>query len=401
MRPFAGRRVLLAVAGGIAAYKAAELARLLAQAGAVVDVLLTESGARFVGPTTFEALTGRPVRTSLWARALDHIELARAADLAIVAPATADLLARLAAGRADDLVTTTLLATTAPVLLAPAMNTRMLEHPGTQRNLATLRAWGHHVVGPEYGPLAEPEEGWGRMSEPETILAHAGRLLEGRTPWSGRWALVTAGPTREPVDAVRVLTNRSSGRMGYALAAALWRRGAEVELVTGPTELAPPVGPAVRRVETAEEMCAQVVRSAPEADALFMVAAVADFRPRGPGAGKLRRREGPPALELELTPDVLAAARPRLPAHALAVAFALEVDPEGAVERAEAKRAERGLDCVVLNVASEPGAGFEVETNRVTLCLAGGRRVDLPPGPKAEVAEAILDHLEPLLRPAP
>lgn len=397
MRPFAGRRVLLGVAGGIAGYKAAELARLLTQAGAAVDVVLTQGGSHFVAPTTFEALTGRPVRRSIWERALDHLELGKSADLAIVAPATADLLAKLACGLADDLLTTTLLACTAPVLLAPAMNARMLEHPATQRNLTTLREFGHLVVGPDYGALAEAEEGWGRMSEPETIFAHAGRALEGRTPWTGLSAVVTAGPTREPVDAVRVLSNRSSGRMGYALAASLWRRGASVELVSGPAAAAAPVGPALRRVETAQEMCEAVQRSAPEADALFMVAAVADFRPRSPAAGKIRRQDDAPPIELEPAPDVLGAVRGALPERALAVGFALE-DGDDAIERAQAKRRQKNLDCVVLNRATEEGAGFEVETNKVVLLFRDGGRVDLPLAPKHEIADGILDHLEPLLR---
>lgn len=398
MRPFAGKRVLLGVAGGIAAYKAAELARLLVKAGATVDVVLTEGGSHFVTPTTFEALTGRPVRCSLWERALDHVELGKEADLAVVAPATADLMAKLATGQADDLLTTALLACTAPVLLAPAMNFRMAEHPATQRNLTTLREFGHLLVGPEHGSLAEAEEGWGRMSEPETIFAYAGRALEGDTAWTGRRAIVTAGPTREAVDAVRVLANRSSGRMGYALAASLWRRGAGVELVSGPTELRPPVGPALRRVETAEEMCRAVHQAAPQTDLLFMVAAVADFRPRAPSRAKLRRRDGAPRVELELAPDILGSVRDRLPAHAFVVGFALE-DGDDAVGRAEAKRKEKNLDCVVLNRASEEGAGFEAETNRVTLLLKDGGRVDLPMAKKSELADAILDRLEPLLRP--
>ena len=396
MRPFAGKRVLLGVAGGIAAYKAVELARRLTQAGAAVDVVLTEGGSHFIAPTTFEALTGRPVRRSLWERALDHIELGRAADLAVVAPATADLLAKLAAGMADDLLTTTLLACPAPVLLAPAMNFRMLEHPATQGNLARLREFGHIVVGPEHGALAEAEEGWGRMSEPEMILAHAGRALEGATPWTGRRVLVTAGPTREPVDLVRVLSNRSSGRMGYALAGSLWRRGASVELVSGPAAASPPIGPALRPVETAQEMCEAVQKSVPDVDALFMVAAVADFRPKGPVAGKIRRGDGAHAIELESTPDILGTARGALPEGALAVGFALE-HGDDALERAEQKRREKDLDCVVLNRV-EPGAGFEVETNKVALLFRDGGRVDLPQASKLEIAEGILDHVERLLR---
>lgn len=397
MRPFAGKRVLLGVAGGIAAYKAAELARLLVKAGAALDVVLTEGGSHFVTPTTLEALTGRPVRRSLWERPLEHIELAKAADLAIVAPATADLLARLAHGQADDLLTTTLLAYAGPLLLAPAMNTRMWDHPATQRNAVLLREFGHVLVGPDYGELAEAEEGWGRMSEPEAIVAHAGRLLEGETAWTGRRAVVTAGPTREPVDDVRVLSNRSSGRMGFALATSLWRRGAAVELIHGPVTVPPPLGPALRPVETAQEMCEAVQRAAPDADALFMVAAVADFRPRTRAQGKLRRGDGAPRIDLELAPDILGSVRGALPEHALVVGFALE-NGDDAVARAESKRSEKNLDCVVLNSAAEEGAGFEVETNKVVLLFRDGGRVDLPLAPKAEVADGILDHVERLLR---
>jgi phosphopantothenoylcysteine decarboxylase/phosphopantothenate--cysteine ligase len=245
----------------------------------------------------------------------------------------------------------------------------MWDHPATQRNVATLREFGHAIVGPDYGELAEAETGWGRMAEPQTIFAHAGRVLEGTTPWTGRRVVVTAGPTREPVDGVRVLSNRSSGRMGFAL------------------------------VETAQEMCDAVHRAVADADALFMVAAVADFRPRDPAPGKLRRVDGAPRIELELAPDILAAVRGTLPEGALVVGFALEDgEGDGAIERAEAKRKEKDLDCVVVNSATEAGAGFDVETNRVVLVFRDGGRVDLPLASKAEIADGILDHLEAGLR---
>ncbi len=279
MRPFDGRRVLVGVSGGIAAYKSAELVRRLVQAGCQVRVILTDNGARFVGPTTFEGLTGEPVLQSLWDGALQHIELGRWADAIIVAPATANLLARLAAGLADDLLTTTLLAAPRRALLAPAMNARMYEHPATRQNLERLTEFGHEIVGPAFGELAEREEGWGRMVEPDVLFAHIGRQLEPASRWRGRRVVVTSGPTWEPVDAVRFLGNRSSGRMGHALAAAAWRRGAEVTLISGPVQVAPPTGVAVIQVETAAQMGEVLSDVVKQAEALFMAAAVADFRP--------------------------------------------------------------------------------------------------------------------------
>ena len=250
---FAGRHVVLGVSGGIACYKSCTLARQLSQDGAEVDVVLTPSAAEFVRPLTFEALTGRPVLTSLWQRdrALAHIGLAKEPDLVIVAPATANVLARAAMGLADDLLTTLLLVRTGPVLAAPAMNDAMYAHPATRANVKTLAERGWHFVGPDIGPLAEgPSERPGRMSEPAAIFAAAARLLLARAPWQGKTVVVTAGPTREHLDPVRVVTNPSSGRMGYALAEAAYERGADVILVSGPTELEPPAGVTTHRVET-------------------------------------------------------------------------------------------------------------------------------------------------------
>jgi len=397
MRPFEGRRVLLGVAGGIAAYKSAELARRLVQEGSEVQVILTRNGARFVGPTTFEALTGRPVVESLWEGAVTHIELGRWADAIVVAPATADLIAKLAAGIADDLLTTTLLAASERALLAPAMNTRMYEHPATQRNIETLRSFGHPIVGPAYGELAEGEVGFGRMSEPEEILAHVGRVLSRGGRWRGRRVVVTAGPTWEPVDAVRFLGNRSSGRMGHAIAAAAWRRGADVVLINGPTEVDPPAEiEDVRQVETAEEMGLALSDALLDADVLFMAAAVADFRPRDPRDDKIRRSAGMTSISIESAPDLMATASGTASDDCVKVAFALEVG-EGAEESARRKLKEKGAHLIVLNDASEPGSGFGVETNRVTIIDASGAAEKLPQMLKTEAADEILDRAERFL----
>ncbi|HSR42405.1 MAG TPA: bifunctional phosphopantothenoylcysteine decarboxylase/phosphopantothenate--cysteine ligase CoaBC, partial [Longimicrobiales bacterium] len=289
-RPWQGARVVLGVTGGIAAYKSVQLARDLTRCGAAVDVVLTDSATRFVRPLTFEGVTGRPVHTDLWSDpsasegAALHIRLGLDADVVCVAPATADLVARAARGRASDLLGTVLLVTRAPVLLCPAMNDRMYGHPQVQANLAHLRdALGYRTVGPDVGPLAAGEgEGPGRMTEPEEILEHVGRALEPENALTGRTVLVTAGPTREPLDPVRYLGNRSSGLMGDALARGAWRRGAGVVLVSGPTSLAPPPGVELLRVETAREMEREVRRRLPDADVAIFAAAVADFRPAEP-----------------------------------------------------------------------------------------------------------------------
>lgn len=310
----AGRHVLLGVSGGIASYKACTLARRLAEAGTAVDVVLTAAAAEFVRPLTFEALTGRPVLTSLWTpgRALDHIALARNPDLVVLAPATANLLARSAAGIADDVLTTILLARDGPVLVAPAMNDAMYAHPATQANLETLHQRGWRFVGPDVGPLAEgPSERPGRMAEPEAIFTAAVRAVRGTaSPLRGRRVLVTAGPTREHLDPIRVVTNISSGRMGFALAADAYARGAEVTLLAGPTALTPPPGVRVERVETTADLAAAVARHLPETDVLLMAAAPADYRPDAPATGKRPRSDGPVSLTLHPTDDVLEATRP-------------------------------------------------------------------------------------------
>lgn len=400
-RPWAGRRVVLGVAGGIAAYKSVQLARDLALAGAVVDVVMTDAARAFVGPISFEALTGRPVKTGLIEEgdALVHIRLAREADVVCVAPATADLMARAAAGRADDLLSAILLATRAPVVLCPAMNDAMWAHPATQRNVAWLRdTAGHIIAGPAVGPLAYGEgQGPGRMEEPEVIFEHVGRTLAGDAAFKGRRVVVTSGPTREPVDPVRVLSNRSSGRMGHALALAAWRRGADVTLITGPTPVEPPPVLETIRIETAAGMEAALRETVPAADVLIMAAAVADFRPAAVASGKIRRVDGPSSITLEPVPDLLAATRPLRRDGAVVVGFALETEP--GEESARAKLASKGLHMIVLN-RTGPGTGFESATNRVTLIADDGSAESLPMLPKEEVAERVLDRVAERLVPA-
>jgi len=396
--PFAGRHVVLGVSGGIACYKSCTVARRLAEGGAAVDVVLTASAAEFVRPVTFEALTGRPVLTSLWERdrALAHIGLAKEPDLVIVAPATAHLLARAAMGMADDVLTALLLARTGPVLVAPAMNDAMYAHPATAANLKVLGQRGWHFVGPEIGALAEgPSERPGRMSEPETILAAAARVIgqNGGGKWAGKRVVVTAGPTREHLDPVRVLTNPSSGRMGYALAEAAHARGADVVLVTGPTELPLPGGVAAHRVETTAELQRAVQALMKGAQVLFMAAAPADYRPKTTAKTKRPRGAGAVSLELEPTADILASLK--RPKDCVVVGFALETG--NGLARARQKLQDKALDFVVLNDALEPGAGFEVLTNRVSVLDKGGRQVDLPLLPKRDVAERILDAVEEAL----
>ena len=393
-----GRRVVLGVSGGIACYKACTIARRLTEMGAAVDVVLTSAAARFVGLATFEALTHRPVLTSLWQpdTALAHLELGQNADLIILAPATANLIARAAQGIADDILTAMLLARTAPVLVAPAMNDEMFAHPATQKNLETIRGMGWLVVGPEIGPLAEgTSERPGRMTEPEAIVAAAERKI--RAPGgvlAGKRIVVTAGPTREGLDPVRVFTNRSSGRMGYAVAAAAYGRGADVTLVSGPTTLPLPFGVDAVTVETTADLQEAVATALADADVLVMAAAPADYRPQEERQTKGPRGDGPVDVRLEPTVDVLETTRSKRKKGSIIVGFALETS-EG-VQRARGKLDGKGLDLIVLNMANEPGAGFDVETNRVTL-ISRTETVNLPHMSKHEVAERLLDAVELLL----
>lgn len=395
MRPFDGRRVLLGVTGGIASYKTVALARQLTQAGALVDVVMTRSAREFVGAVTFEALTGRPVYTQIVAEgsALDHITLARGNELVIIAPATADFIARAADGRANDLLSAVLLATRAPVLVVPAMNDHMWAHPQTAANVQHLRGLGYGVLEPGVGPLASPEEGAGpgRMREPDEIVAEAARLLDRSGGLAGRHVVVTAGPTREPVDPVRFISNRSSGRMGVAVAEAAARRGADVLLIAGPLSVPPPHGSRVVHVETTEDMAGAVGEALPAADVLVMAAAPADFRVRRPAASKIKKGGAAPALDLEATPDILTTTKSRRKKGCIVVGFALETDD--LIENAAAKLESKALDFIVANAAGEPGAGFGGDTNRVTIIARGGATEALPLMSKAAVADAILDRV--------
>jgi phosphopantothenoylcysteine decarboxylase/phosphopantothenate--cysteine ligase len=400
LRPYANRRVLLGVAGGIASYKTAWLARLLTKAGAEVDVVMTRAATEFVGAVTFEALTGRPVHTGLFdpGHALDHVRLAKAAHVVVVAPATADLMARAATGQADDLLTACLLATEAPVLLVPAMNDRMWAHAQTQANAAHLRSLGYRLLDPDEGMLAAGEgSGPGRMPEPETIFAHVGRLLEDqKAPLAGRRVLVTAGPTREAIDPVRFLSNHSSGRMGTAIAAAAWRRGAEVTLVAGPLAVPTPVGVRHVSVDSTNEMRAEVERALGDADVLVMAAAPADYRPKDVATSKLKKTGDARSIALTENDDILVSTRSARRDGAVIVGFALETDD--VVANARRKLEAKALDMIVLNDAKEPGAGFAVETNRVTILSRGKDEPErLPMLTKHEVADAILDRVEALL----
>jgi phosphopantothenoylcysteine decarboxylase/phosphopantothenate--cysteine ligase len=389
----AGRRVLLGVTGGIAAYKAALLARLLVTAGASVQVVLTRSATRFVGADTFGALTGRPARTDLWeepGRVL-HVELAREADVAVVAPATANLLAKLATGLADDLLSSALLECPAPLVLAPAMHTGMWEHPATRANLETLRARGAQVVGPGTGPLAAGDEGVGRMSEPEEVLAAVEAAVGRGGDLAGRRVVVTAGPTHEPIDPVRFIGNRSSGKMGFAVAREAAARGADVTLVLGPGTEPPPETIRTVRVTTAAEMRDAVRSAAGDADAIVMAAAVADFRPAEAAAEKLKKEAGPPAVELVATPDILRELGEG-PAGRLLVGFAAET---GDLEAAGRRKLEaKGADLIVVNEVGRPGTGFGSDTNHAMILSADGKDdAPLATWTKPQLAVAICDRI--------
>lgn len=393
---------MLGVTGGIAAYKTIQVARDLTRLGAEVQVVLTRSAQKFVAPLTFEGVTGRPALTDLFSAqgAALHIRLGREADVVCVAPATADFLARAAQGRADDLLCTTLLATRAPVVVCPAMNDRMFAHAQVQANLEHVRSeLGYVVEGPAEGALAVGEgEGPGRMIEGWQIQEAIGRALARSDRWAGVSVLVTAGPTQEPIDPVRYVGNRSSGRMGYAIAQAAWRRGADVTLVSGPSNLPAPYGVRVERVETAVEMDAAVRTRIGEADVSVFAAAVADFRPTDPRTSKMKRAANADglAVSFEENPDIALGTRDGRKAPSVAVGFALETDD--LIENARSKLERKGFDLIVANRADEEGAGFGTTTNRVTILDGAGEGEALPLQSKDEVAEEILDRVEAKLR---
>jgi len=393
-------RIALGVSGGIAAYKAAELVRLLQDKGVDVQVVMTSHACEFVTPLTFAALSGHKVITGMFGdapgstnveSAIEHIDVAQAIDALVIAPATANVLAKMAQGIADDFLTTLCLATRAPLIVAPAMNVTMWEHPATQQNLGTLRSRGVRVIDPEEGSLACGMTGAGRLASPEIIADAVFDTLGIRDDLKGEVVLVTAGPTHEPLDAVRYLSNRSSGKMGYALAEAARRRGALVILVAGPTHLEPPSVNRVERVETATEMAEAVIRHAEKASVIIMAAAVADFRPATVYPGKIKKHRGVPRMELEPTRDILDefAKRPR--DGQIIIGFAAET--ENLTENALAKLRAKNLDLLVANDVSRSDAGFDVDTNVVTLFFPDGTSLALEKMSKLDVAHRVLDHV--------
>ena len=391
------RRVVLGVTGGISAYKAVEVCRRLVEAGVHVVPVLTNDALRFIGKTTFSALASEPAQSSLFDEAspIPHTLLGQSTDLVVVAPATADFLARYAAGMANDLLTATLLATRAPVLVCPAMHTEMWEHVSVQENLDVLRRRGVSVVPPEVGPLAAGDSGVGRLADPATIVAVALGMLGGRGDLEAKRVVVSAGGTREPIDPVRHLSNRSSGKQGHALAAAALRRGAEVTLVT---TVQRPVAPhprlSVVRVDTAAELEAAMAAESDKADVIVMAAAVADFRPVTVAPQKLTKDHGVPEIVLEQTPDILCGLVARRRPGQVIVGFAAET--EDPVARARRKREAKGVDIMVVNDVSMPGVGFDHDTNAVTIVRESGDR-EVPLSSKELVADAVLDQVVELL----
>lgn len=393
-------KIALGVTGGIAAYKAAELVRRLQQNNLDVQVVMTRSAQQFVQPLTFAALTGQKVITDMFAAesggpanvesAIEHIAVAQRIRLLVIAPATADVIAKLAHGNADDFLTTLALATKAPVVVAPAMNVNMWDHAATQENVATLRARGVHIVEPDEGYLACGMTGAGRLAATETIAKKVEDVLGLRRDLAGETILVTAGPTREPVDPVRYITNRSSGKMGYAMAEAALRRGARVILVSGPASLEPPSGAEFVSVLTAEEMHRAVLARVQACTILVKAAAVADYRPVAPQARKMKRAAGSTVLELEATPDILADLA-REKGNRFFIGFAAETD--NVAENARKKLESKRVDMVVANDVSQEGAGFDSETNVVSIFLQNGAQVDVPRMSKLEVAHRIYDEV--------
>jgi phosphopantothenoylcysteine decarboxylase/phosphopantothenate--cysteine ligase len=398
-------KVALGVSGGIAAYKAAEIVRLLQDRGIRVQVVMTAAAQEFVRPLTFAALSGEKVITGMFDAgntdpnidsAVEHIAVAQAIDALVVAPATADILAKFAQGIANDFLTTLFLATTAPVVVAPAMNVNMWNHPATQANVETLRKRGVKVVEPDSGYLACGMVGPGRLAANEAIVAAVLDVLGAAQDLAGETVLITAGPTREKIDPVRYITNRSSGRMGYALAEAALRRGAHVLLVSGPTSITPPDAVEMNRVETAEQMREAALRLFPQATIVIKTAAVSDYRPRA-AAGQKLKRSGPMSLELEPTTDILAELAGKK-TNQLIVGFAAET--ENVLENARKKLAKKKLDAIVVNDVSQEGVGFDSERNAVTI-LTQDEVVEVPETTKWEVAQRVLDQVVKLRKQRP
>jgi len=393
-----GKCIVLGVTGGIAAYKAAELLRLLVKAGADVHVIMTRSAQEFVTPLTFQTLSGNPVHTELFSliqeQDIGHISLADRADLILIAPATANIVGKVANGVADDLLTTTIMATRAKVLFAPAMNSNMWDNPLYRQNQERLESFGYHFVEPAYGELACGWQGQGKLPDPE-IIFNAAHALVGNDDFAGKTLLVTAGPTREEIDPVRFLSNYSSGKMGYAIARAAHSRGARVILVSGPVNLATPKGVTTIRVASAEEMHKVVMEQAGLADVIIKAAAVADFRPAVKGTQKTKKGDTETmSLALQRNPDILAELG-RNKGGRILVGFAAET--EALLANAREKLSKKNLDMIVANDVTQDGAGFDSETNVVRFLLADGTVEELPQMSKLEVAESLLDRVLVLL----
>ena len=391
----ANKTVILGITGSIAAYKAADIASKLTQAGAEVRVVMTESAARFITPLTLSSITGRPVVTGMWELAsefsIEHVALAEAADVVVIAPATAHIIAHLAAGIADDMLSCTVLATSVPIILAPAMDVNMFKNPVTQENLAKLKARGFIIVGPGYGRLASDKIGLGRLAEISQILDTTKQVLGRSSDLAGRCIAITAGGTREPIDPVRYIGNRSSGKMGYALAQAAKDRGAQVSLITATTSLAEPTGVEVIPVETAFQMNKAVAKAVNGADALIMAAAAADYQPESFAEAKIKKESSSLTLELTRTPDILAEVK----GDFIRVGFAAE--SEDTLANAQKKLKEKKLDLIVANDITDADSGFGVDTNKVIIIDGKGKVEALPLMTKKEVADRVLDKVVGLL----
>lgn len=403
MSILSGKHIILGVTGSIAAYKAVDLASKLTQAGVQVDVILTGAAEKFITPLTFQSVTGRRayIDSDLWGNEAHvlHVGLGHQADLLVIAPCTANTIAKLAHGQADSLLTVTALASTAPLVIAPAMDGGMFDHPATQENLDTLRKRGADIIEPAEGHLASGLTGIGRLPETATLIGHLRLILGRRGLLANKKVVLTAGGTQEPLDPVRVLTNRSSGKQGYALAQAALDAGAQVTLITTPTALTPPIGVNVIHVETAKQMLDAVLKESDGCDALIMAAAVADFRPKNMAKDKIKKEGGVPQIELEATDDILKAVsasgvgrsgRPRVVAG-----FAAE--SQSLIENAGYKLQSKKLDLIAANDISAEDAGFAVETNRITLLFADGRKESLALMSKTEAAEIIIERIAALL----
>ena len=389
------KTIVLGVTGSIAAYKAADIVSRLTQAGARVNVIMTKAATEFVTPLTFQAITGRPVVTEMFSLIsefdIQHVSLAEAADVILIVPATANVIAKLAAGIADDMLCCTVLATNAPVVIAPAMDANMYDNPVTQDNLAKLVTRNFTIVGPSWGRLASGKEGPGRLADSSDIIGAVYKILGKNGDLAGKHIIVTAGGTQEPIDPVRYITNRSSGKMGYALAEAARDRGARVSLITAPTSLSRPIGVNGINVSTAQEMYEAVENMASRADVLIMAAAVADYRPASTAKEKIKKGNTGLTLELELTPDILGSVQ----GDFIKVGFAAE--SSNLVENARQKLKQKGLDLIVANDITATDSGFGTDRNRVTIIDREGKIDSLPLLPKREVADKVLDRVVKLL----